>query len=185
VVALGASTGGPSALHQLLRAVKKDFPATVFVTQHISEGFGKGCVDWLDRSSPLEVKVADQQEVVREGVVYFAPDRGVMEAIGKRRVGVREAKSSEERFNIDCMMKSVAAAYGNKVVGVLLTGMGNDGVEGLRSIKKMGGRTVVQDEATSIVFGMPRAAIEAGVADEVLPLGEILPAVMRLLTVKP
>lgn len=185
VVALGASTGGPSALHQLLRAAKKDFPATVFVTQHISEGFGEGCVDWLNRSSPLQVKVAEDQEVVQKGVVYFAPDRGVMEAMGKRRVVVRAANSSEERLNIDCMMKSVAAAHGDKVVGVLLTGMGNDGVEGLRSIKEMGGRTIVQDEDTSVIFGMPRAAIEAGVADEVLPLDEILPALTRLLMAGP
>ena len=184
VVALGASTGGPSALHQIFRDVKEDFPAVVFVTQHISEGFGEGCVEWLDRSSALEMKVARNQEVVQKGTVYFAPDRGVMEAVGKRRVGVRDAKYKEERLNIDCMMKSVAAAYGDRVVGVLLTGMGNDGVEGLRSIKKMGGRTIVQNEETSIVFGMPRAAIEAGVADEVLPLDEIIPAVMKMLTVK-
>ena len=139
----------------------------------------------MDRSSPLKVKLAENQEVIEKGVVYFAPDRGVMEAIGKRRIGVREAKTSEERLNIDCMMKSVAAAHGDKVVGVLLTGMGNDGVEGLRSIKKMGGRTIAQDEETSVVFGMPRAAIEAGVADEVLPLDEILAGVMRLLMVEP
>jgi two-component system chemotaxis response regulator CheB len=81
------------------------------------------------------------------------------------------------------MMKSVAVNFGSKAVGILLTGMGSDGVQGLRSIKERGGRTIVQNEETSIIFGMPRAAIEAGVADQVLPLGEILPAAMKLLKV--
>jgi len=181
IVAVGASTGGPSALHQLLRGAKEDFPATIFVTQHISEGFGRGCVEWLNRSTPLNVKVAEHQEPIQGGVVYFAPDRGFMEIVGRRRIGIRSAKVADARFPIDSMMKSAALSFGDKAIGVLLTGMGNDGVEGLRSIKEMRGRTVVQDEETSIIFGMPRAAIEAGVADQVLPLEEILPAVMRLL----
>jgi two-component system chemotaxis response regulator CheB len=92
--------------------------------------------------------------------------------------------TSEERLNIDCMMKSLAMNFGSKTVGILLTGMGSDGVQGLRSIKEMGGRSIVQNEETSIVFGMPRAAIEAGVVDQVLPLEEVLPAAMKLLAVR-
>jgi two-component system chemotaxis response regulator CheB len=184
VVAVGASTGGPSALHTLLREVPADFPAAMFVTQHISEGFGAGCVEWLDRSASLKVKVAEDQEQIEKGVVYFAPDRGLLEVHGRRRIGIRRAVTSEERLNIDCMMKSLAMNFGSKTVGILLTGMGSDGVQGLRSIKEMGGRSIVQNEETSIVFGMPRAAIEAGVVDQVLPLEEVLPAAMKLLAVR-
>ena len=181
VVAIGASTGGPSALHTIMREVPDDFPAAIFVTQHISEGFGDGCVEWLNRTASLKVKVAEDQEPIEKGVVYFAPDRGLLEIQGRRRIRIRRAATSEERLNIDCMMKSLALNFGARMVGILLTGMGSDGVLGLRSIKERGGRTIVQNEETSIVFGMPRAAIEAGVADQVLPLDEILPAAMKLL----
>lgn len=179
-VAIGASTGGPSALHEVLQVAEKNFPGTIFVTQHISEGFGQGCVEWLNRSTALTVKIAEHREPILPGVVYFAPDRGMIEILGRREVGVKHAKNSSERLNIDFMMKSAAENFGHRLVGVLLTGMGNDGVEGLRSIKENGGKTLVQNEETSIVFGMPRAAIEAGVADLVLPLNEIYPTIMRL-----
>ncbi|MFC1657673.1 chemotaxis-specific protein-glutamate methyltransferase CheB [Candidatus Moduliflexota bacterium] len=183
-VVIGASTGGPSALHRILQNVPEGLPASMFVTQHISEGFGEGCVEWLAKSTQLKVKVAVEGERIVPGAVYFAPDRGLLEVASSKRITIREARSKEERLNIDVMMKSVASSFGSRSVGILLTGMGSDGVEGLRRIKAVGGSTIVQDEETSIVFGMPRAAIEGGVADMVLPLDEIMPAVVTLLAAK-
>jgi two-component system chemotaxis response regulator CheB len=101
--------------------------------------------------------------------------------ISPRRIHLRGPSSAEERLNINAMMMSVASVFGDRSIGVLLTGMGNDGVEGLKKIKEAGGSTIVQDEESSIIFGMPKAAIEAGVADRVLPLDEILQGIMDLL----
>lgn len=179
-VAIGASTGGPSALLQLFRLFPAVFPASVFVTQHISEGFGAGCVEWLGRNAALPVKVAEGGEKIRPGVVYFAPDRGLLGVRGRKEITIRRSRP-QERMPIDSMICSVAEAYREKTIGVLLTGMGNDGVEGLLKIKALGGETIVQDEKSSIVFGMPKAAIERGVTDQVLSLEDILPAIMRLL----
>jgi two-component system chemotaxis response regulator CheB len=181
VVAIGASTGGPSALNRLLGMMPEKFPTSIFITQHISEGFGCGCVEWLAKKSSLKVKVAEEGEGIAPGVVYFSPDRALLEVISRRRIHLRGPSSTEERLNIDAMMKSVASVFGDRSIGVLLTGMGSDGVEGLKRIKEAGGSTIVQDEESSIVFGMPKAAIEAGVADRVLPLDEILQGIMDLL----
>jgi two-component system chemotaxis response regulator CheB len=181
-VAIGASTGGPSALLAILQAVPAGFPAPVLITQHISEGFGRGCAEWLDRNSALEVKVAEEGDRLRAGVAYFAPDRGLLELRGKWDVAIRPQKVRQGRQPIDAMIGSVAEAWREKAVGVVLTGMGNDGTEGLRRVKALGGRTVAQDEKSSVVFGMPRAAIEAGVADQVLPLDEIASGILRLVS---
>jgi two-component system chemotaxis response regulator CheB len=180
VVAIGASTGGPSALLSILQAAPAGFPAPILVTQHISEGFGRGCADWLGRNSALEVRVAENGDRLRAGVVYFAPDRGLLELRGRSEIAVRPQRLRQERLSIDAMILSAAEAWREKTVAALLTGMGNDGVEGLRRVKALGGRTVAQDEKTSVVWGMPRAAVEAGVADQVLPLEEIPQALLRL-----
>jgi two-component system chemotaxis response regulator CheB len=180
-VAIGASTGGPSAIHQILQAAPEALAVSVFVTQHISEGFGEGYVEWLRRNTKLKIKMAEEGDHVMPGTVYFSPDRGLLELLGRNRIAIRRPRDGEGRMNINAMISSVAEAYRHRAIGVLLTGMGNDGVKGLRRIKENGGTTIVQDEKTSIIFGMPRAAIEEGVADQVLPLDEILPAVMRIL----
>lgn len=181
VVAIGASTGGPSALNRILMQAPADLPSPVFITQHISEGFGEGCVEWLGRNSAMEVKVARNGDQVLPGTVYFAPDRGIMEVLPSRCINIRRTGGTEERLNIDAMMSSVAAVYGARSIGVILTGMGNDGVEGLRKIKEAGGVSLVQDEKTSIVYGMPRAAVEAGLADHVAGIDEILPRLLKML----
>ena len=179
-VAIGASTGGPSALLSILQAAPAGFPAPIFITQHISEGFGRGCAEWLARNSALEVKVAEDGERVRPGVVYFSPDRGVLELRTKFDIAVRPQRARLERATIDAMITSVAEAWRERAVAVLLTGMGSDGVAGLRRVKELGGRTVAQDEKSSVVWGMPGAAAEAGVADQVLALEEIPQALLRL-----
>lgn len=182
-VAIGASTGGPSALLSIMQALPAGFPAPVFITQHISDGFGRGCAEWLARNSALEVKVAEDREQVRAGVVYFCPDRGLLGVRGQGTVSVRPQSAQTERAAIDTMIASVAEAWRERTIAVLLTGMGSDGVEGLRRVKQHGGRTVAQDEKTSVVWGMPRAAAEAGVADQMLALEEIPRALLRLVAV--
>jgi two-component system chemotaxis response regulator CheB len=120
---------------------------------------------------------------VRAGVVYFTPDRGLLELRGKWAIAVRPQRARTERATIDIMIASVAEAWRERTIAVLLTGMGNDGVDGLRRVKELGGRTVAQDEKTSVVWGMPRAAAEAGVADQVLALDDIPRALLGLVAV--
>ncbi len=174
VVAVAASTGGPAALQQLLSALPVDFPVPMLVVQHIAPGFVIGLASWLDAVSPLEVKVAEEEEPLRAHHVYFAPegrdlgvsDRGTV-SLSVPRAGSLHCPSATPLF------ESVARVYGASALALILTGMGKDGLEGLASIKRAGGRVVAQDEETSIIFGMPAAAIDAGLADLVLPLPTI------------
>ena len=172
-VAIGASTGGPSALFQLLTSLTPDFPAPIFVTQHISEGFGRGCVEWIEKNSRVPVTMAGEGEHIQPGTVYFAPDDRVMSITSRHLISVEQEKMPRGFRPIDRMMDSFAGIYGRGGVGVLLTGMGDDGARGMKEISETGGKTIVQDEESSVVFGMPKAAINLGAADEVLPLGEI------------
>ena len=172
-VAIGASTGGPSALFQLITSMERDFPAPIFVTQHISEGFGRGCVEWINRNSDMPVHTARDREPIEPGVAYFAPDDRIMTINSGKSISVDSVEMDRRASPIDRMMESFADAYGRNGIGVLLTGMGDDGARGMKKIRDVGGRTIAQDEETSVVFGMPKAAIELEAAREVLPLGEI------------
>jgi two-component system chemotaxis response regulator CheB len=178
VFAIGASTGGPTAVFQILSELPGRIDAYYFLTQHIAEGFGRGLAEWLTDQTKHQVRIPEAGEPVKPGVIYLAPDRGQLSV----RSGVIQIARDlrYEKRPIDYMIDGVAREYGSRTVGVLLTGMGNDGVEGLKTVKEKGGRVVVQDEATSVVFGMPKAAVDAGVADEVLPLGEIPGRLMTL-----
>jgi two-component system chemotaxis response regulator CheB len=181
VVAVAASTGGPAALQQLLSALPVDFPVPMLVVQHIAPGFVNGLAAWLDAVSPLEVKVAEEGEPLRAHYVYFAPDgrdlgvsdRGTV-SLSIPRAGSLHCPSATPLF------ESVARVYGASALALILTGMGKDGLEGLASIKRARGRVVAQDEETSIVFGMPAAAIDAGLADLVLPLSSIASMLVEL-----
>jgi two-component system chemotaxis response regulator CheB len=171
IFAIGASTGGPTALFQILSELPDGLDSLYFVTQHIAEGFGRGLAEWLTEQTRHRVSIPCAGEPVKPGIIYLAPDRGQLSV----RHGMIEIARDfrYEKRPIDYMIGGIAKEYGSRTVGVLLTGMGSDGVEGLRTVKEKGGRVVVQDEASSVVFGMPKAAVDAGVADEVLPLGEI------------
>lgn len=181
VVVIGASTGGPRAVRQLLAGLPADLPAAVLVVQHIAEGFSAGMAEWLSASLALPVRLAVEGDRLRPGVALVAPDRFDLLVRRDGQIHLSGLPLLLQRPAIDIAMQSVAAVYGASAVGVLLTGMGRDGAVGMRAIRRAGGYTIAQDEASSMIFGMPRAAIELGAAAVVLPLERIAAAVVARL----
>jgi two-component system chemotaxis response regulator CheB len=179
-VAIAGSTGGPQALHRLLSALPSDFSAPVLVVQHMAYGFSHGLVNWLDGESPLEVRIASHGDPIEPGRVLLAPD-GVHMKVGKGGTVVLDSAEpvSGQRPSATVLFRSVARIFGTRAVGVVITGMGKDGAEGLREIYEVGGITIAQDEKSSLVYGMPRAAAELGVVQSVLSLDEIPQALLQ------
>ncbi|MFP4424690.1 MAG: chemotaxis response regulator protein-glutamate methylesterase [Candidatus Woesearchaeota archaeon] len=182
ILCIGASTGGPKAIESVLQGLPGDFPLPVLIVQHLPEEFTLPFSKRLDRLCALKVKEAENHEAIKPGVVYVAPGDFHME-IKKEKVPVikltKDLVVLGVRPSVDVMMKSAAEIYGEKTIGVLLTGMGKDGAEGMKLIKDKNGETIVQDETTSIVPGMPRAAIKLGAATEVVPLSSIAKEVLK------
>jgi two-component system chemotaxis response regulator CheB len=181
VVAVASSTGGPAALHGLLSELPGDFPVPVLVVQHITAGFVAGLADWLNTASNLRVKVAEDGEPLTPHTVYLAPDERHLGVSGRHAVALSTAPPvGGFRPSATYLFESVARAFGASAVAVILTGMGEDGVEGLLAVRQAGGRVIAQDESSSVVFGMPGAAIAAGLADLVVSL-DSLPGRLRQL----
>ncbi len=174
VVVIGASTGGPLALRQLLAELPSDFTWPVLIVQHIPASFTGVLAAQLDRHSPLPVREAEAGDRLVAGSVFVAPG-GRHCLVG--RDGRIELSTGPEvgghRPSVDVALQSAAQALGGRSIGVLLSGMGDDGVEGLRAVRAKGGRTFAQDAASCVVAGMPQRAIEAGVVDAVAPPSEI------------
>ncbi len=184
VVAIGASTGGPQALHAILTQLPENFPLPVICVQHISEGFLQGLVDWLASECQLPVKIAPACEWPKPGTVYFPPEGRHLELDARGRFIYSAAPPvSGHRPSVSVTFNSVASFYGLGAAGVLLTGMGRDGAEGLLAIAKAGGLTVAQDEASCVVFGMPKEAIALGAARYVVPVSEIAELLVNQLKV--
>lgn len=177
LVGIGASTGGPSALMKVFSSLPDNFPAPVLVVQHMPEGFTKAFAERLNSSSSLEVKEAEDMDKVLPGCGYIAP--GHSHIILERRSGeflIRLSKSekvSGHRPSIDVMLSSIAENYTSELIGVIMTGMGRDGAEGISKIRQKGGYTVAQDEETSVVYGMNRVAVELGGVVDKVPLEQI------------
>lgn len=181
VVGIGVSTGGPGVLNQILKRLPADFPMALLIVQHMSEGFMPGLVEWLSREASLSVRLAREGDQVKPGVALMAPEGAHLVVQQGERARLRPALPvGGHRPSADVLLHSVAAIYGATAVGVLLTGMGRDGAEGLRAIRDAGGHTIVQDEESCAVFGMPRAAIDLGAAQEVLPPSGIADRLMQL-----
>jgi two-component system chemotaxis response regulator CheB len=181
IVAIATSTGGPPALEQLLRGLPGDFAAPLLVVQHIAPGFVGGLASWLDAVSDLRVKIAEDGELLRPHRVYLAPDGRHLGVAAAGTVVLAEAAPvGGFRPSGTFLFESAAAAFGAAVVAVILTGMGDDGVAGLKAVRATGGRILAQDEASSIVFGMPGAAVAAGLPDQVLPLDALAPRLVQL-----
>ncbi len=178
IVAIATSTGGPKALQDVIPKLPKDLSVPVIVVQHMPPAFTGPFAQRLNEISGLTVKEAEEGEPVRPGVVLVAPGRGHLSV---RRAPTGECVVSVSgnrpdliyRPSADVMMSSVAEMYPGRAFGVILTGMGNDGEKGMRAIKSSGGRTLAQDEATCVVYGMSRAVVEAGLADKVVPIEEV------------
>ncbi|MGN6302535.1 MAG: protein-glutamate methylesterase/protein-glutamine glutaminase [Angustibacter sp.] len=185
VLVVGCSTGGPDALARLLGDLPADLPVPVAVVQHMPPVFTKQFAMRLDRALPFRVVEAESGQVLERGSVYIAPGDHhlALTASGGRVVTALNQEPPENfcRPAVDVLFRTAARAYGRDVLGVVLTGMGTDGRRGSQDVVTAGGSVVVQDEATSVVWGMPGAVAQAGVAEEVLPLGELPAAITRRL----
>lgn len=173
-VAIGASTGGPAAIVEVLRALPGAFGLPIFFVMHIGQPFGTAFADWLDGQTDHHVRYAVQGESIPAGagVVMAPPDRHLVLRDG--RLWLSDAPERHScRPSVDVLFECVAREYGAGALGVLLTGMGRDGAAGLLAIRRSGGLTIAQDEATCVVYGMPREAIQLGAAEHVLALAEI------------
>ncbi|MGI6036986.1 MAG: protein-glutamate methylesterase/protein-glutamine glutaminase [Limnochordia bacterium] len=181
IVAIGASTGGPRALEAVLAGLPGSLPAGLLITQHMPPGFTTSFAQRLDRSSSLKVREAQEGDTLRHGTALIAPgDYHLLFGSGGR-VRLNQGERVEYvRPSVDVMVDSIVQSFRGRLVGVIMTGMGRDGARGMEAIKARGGYVIAQDEATSTIFSMPRAVIEAGLADEILPLEEIAPAITRV-----
>lgn len=179
IVVIGASTGGPRALHRILRHLPADFPAPILVVQHIAQGFTAGLAEWLAAETALRVAVARDREGLEAGRVYIAPE-GRHLVLNQRTVHLQDTPYTRLIPSVDVTMHAVAQNFGSRSVGVLLTGMGSDGASGLLAVHRAGGVTIAQDEETCTIFGMPRAAMEVQAAQHILPLEEISGALKQI-----
>jgi two-component system, chemotaxis family, protein-glutamate methylesterase/glutaminase len=175
VVALGTSTGGPGALVDVLRVLPAPLPVPVLIVLHIGEAFAAAFAEWLQGQTPHRVRFARDGALVDEfgGCVLMAPPGRHLRVSEGKLVLTLEAERYSCRPSVDVLFESLAAEYREGVVAALLTGMGRDGAAGLLAIRLAGGRTLAQDEASSIVWGMPREAVRLGAAERVLALNEI------------
>jgi two-component system, chemotaxis family, protein-glutamate methylesterase/glutaminase len=183
VIVVGASTGGTEALREMLEALPPDAPGVVIV-QHMPAGFTGAFARRLNETCRVEVKEAESGDRVREGRVLIAPGNRHIEI---NRTGAHYVAHVTDgpavnlhRPSVDVLFRSAARAAGRNAVGVIMTGMGADGAEGLLEMKRAGAGTVAQDEASCVVFGMPREAIACGAVDVVVPIGEIAATMLRL-----
>lgn len=179
VLGIVASTGGPPALAKIVTELSRDLPIPVLVAQHISHGFTAGLVRWLAAVSSLSVGIARGGEAVRAGYVYLPPDGCHLEVDSQGLIRLPRAMDPYDASpSGDRLLKSIADAYGRRGGGLILTGMGSDGASGLLALKHAGGQTLVQDEASCVVFGMPKAALHNGAATVQVSLDSI-PAYIR------
>jgi len=179
LIGMGASTGGPPVLQTILSGLPKDFPVPLLIVQHIARGFLPGMVDWLSQTTGLRVHIAAHGAIPLPGHAYVAPDDFHLAADARGHlVLAREDPESGLRPAVSYLFRSLADSYGASAVGVLLTGMGKDGAAELQRMKARGAYTIAQDRDSSIVHGMPGAAIELGAATQVLPADKIAGALI-------
>lgn len=184
IVVIGASTGGPRAVEIILSSLPRDIPAAVIVIVHMRQEFVIPFVERLKWVSSIDVNLAKRGEKIAVSKVYVAPS-GVYTAVkykeGLGTISFKKIPQDASYASIDYIMSSVAKEYGKNAVGVLLTGMGQDGSQGMKAIKESGGITIVEDESTCVVCGMPKSAVDIDVVDKVLPLGKIAEAIVKIL----
>lgn len=179
LVAIGASTGGPKAVMSILKSLPANFPVGTLLVQHIGVNFTQGFVEWLDKDCAIKVKMAEHNEKITPGKVIVAPGDVHMETVENRVILINGPVVNNCRPSVDVLFSAVARSHGENALAVLLTGMGRDGADGMLEIKKRKGKTIVQDESSSVIFGMPRAAIESGAADQIMHLKDIPGEIVR------
>jgi two-component system chemotaxis response regulator CheB len=182
LVAIGTSTGGPPALQQILSAFERQYPLAIVVSQHMPAGFTKAFAERLNRTSLFDVKEAEDGDLVLPGRVLIAPGgrNMVFEVCGGQVTARIVAPSESDRYvpSVDAMLLSCAGIYRKRVAAVILTGMGNDGSVGVRSIKEHGGYVIAESEETAVVYGMPREAVATGVVDRCVPLDKVVSEIL-------
>lgn len=182
LIAIASSTGGPKALSLLLSALPEDFPYPIIIAQHISDDFVSGMAHWLNDISKLTVRIAEEGEIPVKGTAYLCPSEKHTKINSGKKIAFKNRGQEDIYFpSCNVLLSSAAEVYGTDSIGIILTGMGNDGVIGMKKIKEAGGITIAQDEKTSVVFGMPKVAIESGCIDKVLPIQDISKAIMGLI----
>ncbi|MCL2294542.1 MAG: chemotaxis-specific protein-glutamate methyltransferase CheB [Spirochaetes bacterium] len=184
-VVIAASTGGPKALSAFFSLLPGDFPVPVVIVQHNSSGFDKSFAEWLNNYTKLTVKLADDGEVIKPCMVYVAMTDKHLEL--RRKSGEEcflcynnDAPEHNQKPAADVLFKTAAESLGESLVSVVLTGMGSDGAAGTQKVREKGGITLAQDEESSLIYGMPKAAAETGCVDMVLPLGRIPEELLKL-----
>ncbi len=192
VVVIGVSTGGPAALDELLPALPANFPLPVLVVQHMPQLFTRLLAERLNERCSLHVLEPDSGEVVKQGNIYIARGDWHLTVTGSDRQSApsgqnnhtvrltQDAPENHCRPSVDVLFRTAVAAYGSRVLAVVLTGMGSDGLSGCRLVRESSGTVLVQDQATSAVWGMPGTVAQAGLAHRVLPLKDIAPEILRL-----
>ncbi|UCH81517.1 MAG: chemotaxis response regulator protein-glutamate methylesterase [Nitrospiraceae bacterium] len=178
IVAIGSSTGGPKALQTIISNIPREFPVPILIAQHMPPSFTGPFAERLNQISAVYVKEAEDGEPIEKGTVYIAPGGGHM---GVRRIKLTKSaialSQNTSKYiykpSADHLMLSVTESFSGKVLGVILTGLGNDGTQGMKEIKNKGGRTIAESEESCVVYGMPKSVVEAGVADKIVKLDEI------------
>ncbi|GAK57869.1 response regulator receiver modulated CheB methylesterase [Candidatus Vecturithrix granuli] len=189
-VAIGVSTGGPSALYHIIPHLPVDFPAGILIVQHMPPGFTKPLAERMNKNSRITVKEAEMGDEVTPGVAFIAPGGNHMFLSVSGQIRTKQPKVTiridpePSHYihipSIDLTFSDVANVYKDKSVGVILTGMGKDGVDGLEKIKASGGSSIAEDESTCVVFGMPEVAIRRGIVDRVAPVYDIARLLMEI-----
>ena len=178
VVSIGSSTGGPKALQNIITRIPKDFPVPILIAQHMPPTFTGPFAERLNQLSAIDVKEAEDGEPIKKGIAYIAPGRGHM-GVKRKKITETTITITEDigefiyKPSVDVLMLSATQCFSGHVLGVILTGLGNDGTKGMKEIKNKGGRTIAESEETCVVYGMPRSVVESGAADKVVPLDEI------------
>lgn len=171
---IGASTGGPNTVQRLLSELPANMPCGILLVQHMPKGFTTQFASRLERTSGFIVKEAQEGDIIKDGHILLAPGDYHMIVQQDRKIHL---DSSEKRFgvrpSVNMTMVSASEVYGASIVGVILTGMGHDGAFGMKTIKKRGGHTIVQDEKTCVIYGMPKAVVDLNAADHILPIDKI------------
>jgi two-component system chemotaxis response regulator CheB len=185
-VAIGVSTGGPTALYQIIPKLPEDFPAGIVIVQHMPPGFTKPLAERMDKNSNITVKEAQTGDEITPGTALVAPGGAhlFLERNKSHKIVARIDPEPSDLIHVPCIdltFSDVAEFYRNRCVGVILTGMGKDGVDGLQKIKDYGGSSIAEDESTCVVFGMPEVAIQRGIVDHIAPVYDIAEIIMSMI----
>ena len=181
IIAIACSAGGPKALATILSKIPQDFKYPIIVAQHMALGSAEEFVNWLKTKSTIPVEVVQKIKALEKGKAYICPPENDWEIKpGQKRFAIPIKSSQLYNPSCDVLLSSVAQSYGEKAIGIILNGMGKDGVKGMMAIQNNGGVTIAQDETTSVVFEMNKAAITNGAIDKVLPLDQIASEIVSI-----